>query len=95
MGARLVYDGSQEVACVETFTCPHHNTVHDRYRSDGTKRALPYCRKCMLPVCEVCVVIESRGGDMCIPFEKKLDRFEKRMQAAQQREALLKACGRS
>jgi hypothetical protein len=94
MGARLIYDGSREVSCVETFTCPHHNTIHDRYTADGRKRDLPYCRKCMRPVCELCVIIESRGGDMCVPYEKKLDRLERRLAAARAREGLLKACGR-
>ena len=77
MGFFSLYDpASGREVVAETFTCPHHNTIHRKPRSDGF-----FCRKCMRQQCSLCEAIEGRGGTACIPFEKKLDGYEKRLDA--------------
>ena len=61
---------------VESFTCPHHNTVHKKLRGEGF-----FCRKCYRQMCSLCEAIESKIGDACKPFEKKLDGYEKKLDA--------------
>lgn len=68
---------------VESFTCPHHNTVHKKLREEGF-----FCRKCYRQMCSLCEAIESSGGTACKPFEAKLDVYEKKLDAEVSRRGL-------
>lgn len=107
MGAYIDYDpatGRQKVT--ETFTCPHHNTIHPRYDDQGKRIDVAMCRKCMRPVCDACVMIEAKGGNMCVHAERRIEEYERRERViranierkvdADLRSAqLLRACGLS
>lgn len=67
----------------ETFTCPHHNTIHPLRDENGRRLDVALCRRCRnhrgqpKPVCDRCVMIETSGGNMCVPIEKRFDGYEK------------------
>lgn len=98
MGAYIDTDsasGKQKVT--ETFTCPHHNTIHPLYDDEGRKIAVAMCRKCMRPVCDACVMLEAKGENMCIPIDVRLSKFEfavaRAIERQERTDSLLKACG--
>ena len=72
------------VTVVDTITCCHHNTVHDvPFGAD-----LFVCLKCMAYQCELC---EASGE--CVPFERRLDRLEHRVNVQLARAQMLKSIG--
>lgn len=87
----------------ETFTCPHHNTIHPLRDEHGRRLDVALCRRCRdhrgrpKPVCDKCVIIASSGKEMCVHAEKRLDDYEKAHRRAIDRQlstqGLLKACG--
>jgi hypothetical protein len=68
----------------ETYTCCHCNSVHD------VIRGAPFgmCHQCWKPVCDVC---NAKGR--CMPFEKKIEAYERRWRAAESRRTMLRGIG--
>jgi hypothetical protein len=102
LGAYIDYDpatGRQKVT--ETFTCPHHNTIHPRYDEQGKRIDVAMCRKCMRAVCDECVKVEASGGNMCVHVERRLEDYERGFRRLVDRNVdrgrraaeLLRACG--
>lgn len=71
----------------ETFTCCHCNRIRKLAVGESlTTAPIDMCMRCMKRVCEQC---HAKGT--CTPFEKKMERFEKKMRAAESRDSFLRA----
>ncbi len=57
------------------FTCAHCSRVVVMHRAD---QDVGFCMKCMHHTC-----VECGGSERCVPFEKKIDEYEKRHAARQ------------
>ena len=58
---------------IDTYTCVHCSrvrTTKSTEKGEGDPGGI--CRKCMGPICSLCIAKE------CIPFERKLDLYERR-----------------
>jgi len=64
------YDHLGNVEVVETLTCNHCGII---YPKPGPGQPVGFCHMCFSPVCFGCGAI-----DKCDPFEKKLERIERR-----------------
>lgn len=104
MGAFIDYDpATGKEKHTETFTCPHHNTIHPLRDEQGRRIDVARCRRCRdargqpKAVCDLCVQIEASGRNMCVHIEQRLDQYEKATKEAIERKlsraGLLKACG--
>jgi DNA-directed RNA polymerase subunit RPC12/RpoP len=52
------------------FTCAHCNTIVEQEKN----KDMGFCHKCFYPLCLKC-----GANNRCIPFEKKIEMYEKKM----------------
>lgn len=72
---------------MDTFTCSHCQAIVFLHQPDGSrsKDQGGFCQPCFKPVCGTCADLGR-----CLPFEKKMEEYEKQMVA---RNRLLSSMG--
>lgn len=71
----------------ETFTCCHCNRIVRLAVGESLKTTpIDMCTRCNKRTCS-----RFKCRDVCAPFEKKMERFEKRVREAESRDSFLRA----
>ncbi len=75
LGTTIVFSEHGEV-CTDTCTCQHCNRAFDVAPYKRPEDIGGLCPGCWKPICQRCL---SDARFNCVPFEEKLNRYEKAM----------------